>query len=137
MATIVPRKRKDGSTGYLAQIIIKRQGKVVHQESQTFDRRQAASAWSEARRPSYTSPVRSDARLTILPQPRKRQVCKFGQVVCSISQAVLSRLHCEREQANGADAEAFYIVLYSLPFYVRTSPQDQLTCSKQLVGIGD
>jgi hypothetical protein len=49
MATIVPRKRKDGSTGYLAQIIIKRQGKVVHQESQTFDRRQAANAWSERR----------------------------------------------------------------------------------------
>ena len=47
MATIVPRKRKGGSTNYLAQIIIKRQGKVVHQESQTFDRRQAASAWSE------------------------------------------------------------------------------------------
>jgi len=26
MATIVSRKRKDGSTGYLAQIVIKRQG---------------------------------------------------------------------------------------------------------------
>jgi hypothetical protein len=56
MATIVPRKRKDGSTGYLAQIIIKRQGKVVHQESQTFDRRQAASAWSERREAQLHKP---------------------------------------------------------------------------------
>jgi len=56
MATIVPRKRKDGSTGYLAQIIVKRQGKVVHQEAQTFDRRQAASAWSERREAELRKP---------------------------------------------------------------------------------
>jgi integrase len=56
MATIVPRKRKDGSTGYLAQIIIKRQGKVVHQESQTFDRRQAATAWSVRREEELRKP---------------------------------------------------------------------------------
>ena len=56
MATIVPRKRKDGSTGYLAQIIVKRQGKVVHQESQTFDRRQAAAAWSARREDELRKP---------------------------------------------------------------------------------
>ena len=56
MATIVPRKRKNGSTGYLAQIIIKRQGKVVHQESQTFDRRQAAVAWSVRREDELRKP---------------------------------------------------------------------------------
>jgi len=55
MATIVPRKRKDGSTGYLAQIIVKRQG-VVHQESQTFDRRQAAAAWSARREDELRKP---------------------------------------------------------------------------------
>jgi integrase len=49
MATIVPRKRKDGTTGYLAQIILKRDGKIVHQESQTFDRKQAATAWAARR----------------------------------------------------------------------------------------
>jgi integrase len=55
MATIVPRKRKDGSTGYLAQIIIKR-GKVAHRESQTFDRRQAAVAWSVRREEELRKP---------------------------------------------------------------------------------
>jgi integrase len=56
MATIVPRKRKDGSIGYLAQIIVKRQGKVVHQESRTFDRRQAAAAWSVRREEELRKP---------------------------------------------------------------------------------
>jgi integrase len=56
MATIVPRKRRDGSTGYLAQIIIKRQGKVLHQESQTFDRKQAATAWAARRENELRKP---------------------------------------------------------------------------------
>lgn len=45
MGTIVARKRKDGTTGYTAQIVIKRGGKIVHRESQTFDRKQAATTW--------------------------------------------------------------------------------------------
>jgi hypothetical protein len=57
MATIVPRKRKDGSVGHLAQIIIKREGKVVHQESQTFDRKQAAAAWAERREKELRQPA--------------------------------------------------------------------------------
>ena len=56
MATIVPRKRKNGSTGYMAQIIIKRDGKVAHQELQTFDRRQAAVAWSARREEELRKP---------------------------------------------------------------------------------
>ena len=45
MGTIFERTRANGSIGYTAQIIIKKNGKVVHNEAQTFDRRQAASAW--------------------------------------------------------------------------------------------
>src|SRR5690554_6708733 len=45
MGTIVARKRKNGTTGYTAQIVIKRGGKIVHRESQTFDRKQAATTW--------------------------------------------------------------------------------------------
>lgn len=45
MGTIVPRKRKDGTTGYRAQIIRKEGGEVVWQEAKTFDRRPAATAW--------------------------------------------------------------------------------------------
>lgn len=41
MGTIVARKRTDGSTGYTAQILRKKSGKIVHREAQTFDRRQS------------------------------------------------------------------------------------------------
>jgi hypothetical protein len=49
MGTIIPRKRKSGTTGYHAQLLIKRKGKIVHRESWTFDRKQAAAAWLEKR----------------------------------------------------------------------------------------
>ena len=45
MGTIVSRRRKDGSLGYTAQIRIHRQGKCIHSESETFDRRQLATEW--------------------------------------------------------------------------------------------
>ena len=38
MGTVIPRKRADGSTGYQAQLLIKRAGKVIHREGRTFDR---------------------------------------------------------------------------------------------------
>lgn len=56
MGHIVPRKRKDGSTGFTAQIVIKRGGKVAHREAQTFDRRQAANAWMVRREQELAKP---------------------------------------------------------------------------------
>ena len=45
MGSIIGRTRKDGSTAYTAHIVIKRGGAIVHRESETFDRKQAANAW--------------------------------------------------------------------------------------------
>jgi integrase len=56
MGTIIPRKRSDGSTGYQAQLLIKRAGKIVHREGRTFDRKQAASAWLEKREKELAQP---------------------------------------------------------------------------------
>jgi hypothetical protein len=56
MGSIIPRKRKDGSTGYHAQVTVKRSGKIVHRETRTFDRRQAASAWLEKRETELAKP---------------------------------------------------------------------------------
>lgn len=56
MGTIVARKRKDGSTGYTAQVIKKKDGKVVWREAQTFDRRQAAQAWIVKREDEFSKP---------------------------------------------------------------------------------
>ncbi len=56
MGTIVARKRKDGTTAHLAQLLIKRDGAVVHREARTFDRRQAAYAWLEKREKEFAKP---------------------------------------------------------------------------------
>lgn len=49
MGTIIERPRANGSIAYLAQILLKSDGKVVHRESRTFDRKAAASAWIKKR----------------------------------------------------------------------------------------
>ena len=56
MGTIISRKRKNGSTGYHAQLLIKRKGAIVHRESRTFDRKQAAAAWLEKRETELAKP---------------------------------------------------------------------------------
>jgi hypothetical protein len=56
MGTIVARKRKDGSTGYTAQILRKKKGAIILREAQTFDRRQAASVWLKRRETELSEP---------------------------------------------------------------------------------
>ncbi|PJI44184.1 MAG: integrase [Rhizobium sp.] len=45
MGTITARKRKDGSTGYTAQIVRKKDGKIVLREAKTFDGKREANSW--------------------------------------------------------------------------------------------
>jgi hypothetical protein len=49
MGTIISRKRKDGSEGHTALLRIKRDGVIVHQETETFDRKLVAKAWLKKR----------------------------------------------------------------------------------------
>lgn len=56
MGSIVSRKRKDGSFGYTAQIRIKKSGKLIHSESETFDREPAAKAWLKKREAELAMP---------------------------------------------------------------------------------
>lgn len=56
MGTITPRIKADGTTSYKAQVRIRRGGKVIHQETETFDRRQAASAWAKKRETELAKP---------------------------------------------------------------------------------
>lgn len=49
MATITARKRADGSVAYKAEIVIKRDGIIVHRESRTFDTRKLARDWGMMR----------------------------------------------------------------------------------------
>ncbi len=49
VGTIVERPRANGSVAYLAQILLKKDGKIVHRESRTFDRKPMATAWIKKR----------------------------------------------------------------------------------------
>lgn len=48
--TITARRRSDGTTGYTAQIRLKRDGKVVHTEAETFNTRALAKEWETRRK---------------------------------------------------------------------------------------
>lgn len=61
MGTITARKRADGTTAYTAQIRIKRDGKVIHSEAQTFSRRALADEWKR-RRESELEAVRASGK---------------------------------------------------------------------------
>lgn len=56
MATITARKRQDGTTAYTAQIRIKRKGKIIYQETKTFDRKRLAETWANRRELELQSP---------------------------------------------------------------------------------
>ncbi len=56
MGSLLKRKRKDGTFGYTAIVRIKRNGIVVHSETNTFDREQAANAWMKKRETELAKP---------------------------------------------------------------------------------
>lgn len=56
MGTITERVRKDKSIGYTAQIRLKQNGRVVHTEAKTFDRKPAAQAWLDKRERELAQP---------------------------------------------------------------------------------
>lgn len=62
MGTIVARQRKNGTTGYTAQIQLKRKGVIVHREAKTFDRKQAAQAWLKRRETELAEPGALDRK---------------------------------------------------------------------------
>lgn len=61
MGTIVPRKQKDGTLRYRAQIRIKKDGKIIHSESETFSKRSIAQNWMARREAELEKPGALDA----------------------------------------------------------------------------
>lgn len=49
MGTIITRKRKDGTAAYLAQVVLKRGGALVHREHKTFTNQRDAKLWMAQR----------------------------------------------------------------------------------------
>ncbi|MFK7792880.1 MAG: site-specific integrase [Devosiaceae bacterium] len=63
MGTIVKRTRKNGSVAWLAQIVIKRGGRIVLRENKTFERRSTANAWIASREDHLAEPGVLETRL--------------------------------------------------------------------------
>lgn len=61
MGPIVDCERKDGSVSYRTQIVIKSKGRIVHQESSSFDRRTTAKTWLTRRENDHRAPGALDA----------------------------------------------------------------------------
>ena len=55
MGRIAARKRKDGTVGYTARVQIKKAGKVVFTQAQTFDREAAAKIWIAKKEKEFAS----------------------------------------------------------------------------------
>lgn len=56
MASIIERKKKDGTSSFLAQIVVKRDGKIIHRENKTFAKRREAVAWGKHREEELSEP---------------------------------------------------------------------------------
>jgi integrase len=109
MGSILARKRQDGTTGYTALIRIKKAGKVVHSESETFDRDQAARAWMKKRETELAQPgaltkpedpLFADVIKTYLADKLKAHGKTKDQVLRAISASPLGALHCSEMRSH-------------------------------------
>jgi integrase len=114
MGTIIPRKRKDGTVGFTAQIVVKRSGAIVHREAQTFDRKQAARAWLSRRETELAQPGalerRDDPTLAetidrYIAESKRKIGRTKAQVLRTIKTYDLAEMRCS--QITSADLAAF------------------------------
>jgi integrase len=128
MGTIIPRKRKDGSVGYMAQVRVKQKGKVVHHETKTFDRKQAANAWisrreTELREPGALKRLHADdptltAAIDRYIDESKRQIGRTKeQVLRTIKRFDIADMRCS--EITSADIVTFAKALPAGPSTVQ------------------
>jgi integrase len=109
MGSILARRRQDGTIGYTALIRIKKAGKVIHSETETFDRDQAARAWMKKRETELAKP----GALTAPADPTLAEVIKIynadklkphgktkDQVLRAIAASSLGALRCSQLQSH-------------------------------------
>lgn len=103
MGTILKRKRKDGTIGHTAVIRVKRDGKVIHTETETFDREQAAKAWMKKREtelavPGALTKPKDPLLKDVIDQYNKDKLREHGktktQVLRTIQNSELGELRC-------------------------------------------
>lgn len=109
MGTILARKRQDGSTGYTALIRIKKAGKVIHSETETFDREAAAKAWTKKRetelaKPGALNQVEDPTLAEVITKYTADKLKAHGktkdQVLRAIGRSSLGELLCSQVQSR-------------------------------------
>jgi integrase len=114
MGSIIERRRKNGGMSYLAQIVIKQGGKIVHRENRTFPARREAAGWIARREdelaaggaPAAGSDPRLDAVITRYTTESIRQIGRTkAQVLRAINADPLAAMRCSR--ITSADVLAF------------------------------
>ncbi len=105
MASISERQRKDGSTAYMAQIVIKREGQIVHRENKTFDTKRKATAWAARREEEldqpdaladHDNPKLADVIDQYTTESRKTIGRTKRQVLGTIKKDQLAQMRCSR-----------------------------------------
>ncbi len=103
MGSILKRKRKDGTVGYTAIVRVKRAGVVVHSETETFDREQAANAWMKKRETELAKAGALDKPAdptlgVVIDQYNKEKLKEHGktktQVLRTIKESSIGALRC-------------------------------------------
>ena len=124
MGTITARRRKDGTTGYTAQIRIKRAGVVIHSESETFERKPVAAIWLKKRETELAAPgaldklkapdpTLSEVIDTYLKESKRDYGKTKKQVLRTIQASTLGAMKCS--QIGSAEVLAYANSLDVLP----------------------
>lgn len=127
MGTIVLRKRKNGSTAFMAKIVISRQGKIVHRETQTFERRAVAAAWIAKREDELSKPGAieraKNARVT-LADAVERYEREQTKKINPTKQGVLEKIKAHDIGAMACeDINSQHIVSFAQDFLPGRKPQ--------------
>lgn len=114
MGTISERKRKDGSTAYLAQIVIKTGGQIRHRENKTFPGRREAAGWIARREDELRSiggdKLPDDALLAdVIDRYTTESLRQIGRTKAQVLRAILRHpiAHMRCSKIRSADIVAF------------------------------
>ncbi|SHK32594.1 site-specific integrase [Paraburkholderia terricola] len=116
MGTITPRENKDGSTSYKAQVRVRKGGKVLHQETKTFERRQAAQIWIKQREAALSHADGLKAALQENPPVKemiKRYIAELGKPLDRTKRMILNQISGSTlGEVKAAQLESADIVAY-------------------------
>jgi hypothetical protein len=134
MGTIVPRKRKNGSQAYRAQIVRKQGGKIVYRETQTFDRKQAAKAWLDRREKELREP--GALALSLKDPPLRDVIDRYIRESAKIGRTKKRVLRTIKDKHDIAEIKCFKIRSEDLVAFAQSLPVKPQTRQNYLSHLG-